>query len=275
MSRTVPSRSQPTTRWCVPGSGLVRPAFRTSCRIIATGLALFLICPALAAADPIVSAIGQPNPVEADQPVVFSASATTDPGASITEYDWDFGDGDRCFDCGPSTSYIYQQEGQYTVTVTVTDSNFATSTGSTTINVTAPPPAVSPSEQPSSGVHGGAGKITLDGRVGALQLDRSTQADALVFAGPPDATAVGNFHAIPHGPNYFGLGYSCHGNSAIGLAALDGSTYCRTVFYINTKTKRLVGFHSSSPRYTFRGASPGMATAPPDATSIESLRVAA
>jgi PKD domain len=51
-------------------------------------------------------AVAQPNPVEAGQTVSFSANAATDPGASIIEYDWDFGDGDTCFDCGPSTSYI-------------------------------------------------------------------------------------------------------------------------------------------------------------------------
>jgi hypothetical protein len=226
--------------------------------VVATGLALLLMSPSLAAADPAVSPVGQPNPVEVGQSVVFSASATTDPGALIIEYDWDFGDGDTCFDCGPSTSYAYQQEGQYTVTVTVTDSNFSTASGTTTIDVTPIPPP--PSEQPSSRVHGGAGKITLGGRVGGLQLNRSTQADVLAFAGLPDATAIGNFDPIPHAPNYFALGYTCRGSEAVGLGVLDSSDYCETVFYINTRTKQLVGFHTSSQLYTFRGASPGMTT---------------
>lgn len=237
----------------------MRRASRSACRIVATGVMLFLMGPSLAAADPTVSAVGQPNPVAVGQTVVFSASASTDSGASIIEYDWNFGNGDTCVDCGASTPYTYQQEGQYTVTVTVTDSDFATSSGTTTIDVTAVPPP--PSVQPGSGLHGGAGRITLDGRVGALRLDRSTQTDVLAFAGLPDATSTGNFDAIPHAPNYFALGYSCQENDAIGLGVLNGSAYCRTVFYINTSTKRLAAVHTSSPLYTFRGASPGMRTA--------------
>lgn len=236
------------------------PVFRGCCRIVATGVVLCMMYPSLAAADPVVSTVGQPNPVEIGQTVVFSTSTSTDPGASIIEYDWDFGDGDTCFDCGPSTSYVYQQVGQYAVTVTVTDSNFATASGTTTIDVGGIPPPTPPSEQPSSGVHGGAGTITLSGHVGALQLDRSTQADVLAFAGLPDATIVGNFDPIPHAPNYFALGYSCQASAAVGLGALGGSDYCRTVFYINTRTKRLVGFHTSSRFYAFRRASPGMTT---------------
>lgn len=240
---------------------MVRRAVGSCCRIVVTGVGVLLTCPAFAVADPTVSAVGQPNPVEVGQAAVFSASASTDSGASIIEYDWDFGDGDTCFDCGPSTAYTYQQDGQYTVTVTVTDSNFATSSGTITIDVTPVSPVVPPSEQPSSGVHGGAGRITLGGRVGALQLDASTEVDVRAFAGLPDATAVGNFDAIPRGPNYLALGYSCQTSEAPDLGFVDGSAYCRTVFYVNVRTGRLVGFHSASPLYAFRGASPRMRTA--------------
>jgi hypothetical protein len=36
--------------------------------------------------------------------------------------------------------------------------------------------------------------------------------------------------------------------------------YCRTVFYINTHTELLTAFFSSSSRYSFRGATPGMSS---------------
>jgi PKD domain len=222
-------------------------------------LLLLTFC-SVAVADPTATAGATPNPVAVGQTVSFSAAAATDPDASIVEYDWDFGDGDTCFDCGPSTSYTYQQSGNYTVTVTVTDSNFATTSSTIAIDVVPGPPLPTSFGPPSSGAHGGTGSITLGGRVGSLQLDSSTDADVFAFAGLPDATGVGNFDAIPHGPNYFALGYSCSANAGRGLGLIDGSAFCKTVFYINAKTQRLVAFHSSSPLYSFRTASPGMAT---------------
>ena len=222
-------------------------------------LLLLTFC-SVAVADPTVTAGATPNPVAVGQTVSLSAAAATDPGASIIEYDWDFGDGDACFDCGASTSYTYHQMGQYAVTVTVTDSNLATSTSTIAIDVVPGPPLPASFGPPSSGVHGGAGTITLAGRVGSLQLDSSTDADVFAFAGIPDATAGGNFDAIPHGPNYFALGYSCSPDAGRGLGLVDGSAFCKTVFYINARTQRLVAFHSSSPLYSFRRASPGMAT---------------
>ena len=122
------------------------------------------------------------------------------------------------------------------------------------------PPLAASSETPSSRAHGGRGRITLGGRVGALQLDRSTQIDVLGFGGEPDATGRGNFDAIPHRPNYFALGYFCQRHHDRGLGVVDGSAYCKTVFYLNSRTERLVGFHTSSPTYSFEGASPGTPT---------------
>lgn len=228
--------------------------------VVAQAALLLLTFCSVAVADPTVTAGATPNPVAVGQPVSFSAAAATDPGASIVEYDWDFGDGDACFDCSPSTSYTYQRVGQYTVTVTVTDSNFATSSSTIAIDVVPGPPLPPSFGSPSSGVHGGAGTITLGGRVGSLQLDSSTDADVFAFAGIPDATGGGNFDAIPHGPNYFALGYSCSANAGRGLGLVDGSAFCKTVYYINARTQRLVAFHSSSPLFSFRRASPGMAT---------------
>jgi PKD domain/Short repeat of unknown function (DUF308) len=98
---------------------------------------------------------------------IWRTAAAPDPDASIVEYDWDFGDGYTCFDCGPSTSYTYQQVGKYTVTVTVTDSNFATSSSTIAIDVVPGPPLPASFGPPSSGVHAGAGTITLGGASGA------------------------------------------------------------------------------------------------------------
>lgn len=101
--------------------------------------------------------------------------------------------------------------------------------------------------------HGGAGRITLSGKVGPLQLDRSTRADVISFAGRPDETATGNFHASPASPGYRALAYRCRpGNPVVS---------CQTVFFMNARTRRLVGFTTTSRRYSFRGARTGMTTA--------------
>jgi hypothetical protein len=107
---------------------------------------------------------------------------------------------------------------------------------------------------------GGSGKLTLAGRVGPLQLDRSTEGRVIAFAGRPAATGTGNFSAYPPDPDYFAMGYDCQEHSSGWLFTVDRYGYCRTVFYINTHNQLLAAFATSSPRYSFRGARPGMPT---------------
>jgi DNA-binding beta-propeller fold protein YncE len=58
----------------------------------------------------------------------FDASGAADPDGSIVRYDWDFGDGNRLADGGPSPQHIYTQPGTYTVTLVVTDNEGASTT---------------------------------------------------------------------------------------------------------------------------------------------------
>lgn len=103
-------------------------------------------------------------------------------------------------------------------------------------------------------VRGGSGTLTLSGRVGSLQFDQSSEPDVIAIAGPPDATATGNFGAQE--PDYFAMGYTCQEHEAQGWFYVDHFDYCRTIFYINTHTQLLTAFASSSRNYSFRGASP-------------------
>jgi DNA-binding beta-propeller fold protein YncE len=48
---------------------------------------------------------------------ISSASA----GQTVERYDWDFGDGQAASDAGPTPTHTYSAEGDYTVTLTVTD----------------------------------------------------------------------------------------------------------------------------------------------------------
>src|SRR6266568_1658602 len=69
-------------------------------------------------------------------------STSSDPDGSITAYAWSFGDGGTS--TAPNPSHIYTSEGTYTVQLTVTDDQGATSTTSQSVTVTLPnsPPVV-------------------------------------------------------------------------------------------------------------------------------------
>jgi PKD repeat protein len=72
--------------------------------------------------------------------VAFDGSASSDSDGTIVSYAWDF-DGDGTTDASAvSPSFIYQNPGDYTARLTVTDDDGATDVATTLINVNAPPP---------------------------------------------------------------------------------------------------------------------------------------
>jgi hypothetical protein len=117
--------------------------------------------------------------------------------------------------------------------------------------------------------HGGAGAVTAGGRVGSLQLDRSTPVDVQRFAGPADYLRIGAFRSGNVAPRFLALGYQCrHVKYGIQTTMDDGTgsrhpllshVGCVTVYFINARTNRLVLFTSRSPRFvTSLGTRPGM-----------------
>src|SRR5712691_7162029 len=68
----------------------------------------------------------------------FNASASSDSGATIASYAWAFGDG--TVGSGVSLSHAYRTGGNFTVTLTVTDSLGATGTRSQTVTAVNTPP---------------------------------------------------------------------------------------------------------------------------------------
>jgi DNA-binding beta-propeller fold protein YncE len=67
-------------------------------------------------------------PGSAGSATQFDASGAADPDGTIVRYDWDFGDGNRLPDGGPSPQHVYTQPGTYTVTLVVTDNEGASTT---------------------------------------------------------------------------------------------------------------------------------------------------
>jgi YVTN family beta-propeller protein len=61
------------------------------------------------------------TPKPAELPTAFDASATTDPDGIPVRFDWDFGDGAKLPDGGPTPTHAYAEPGEYTVILTVTD----------------------------------------------------------------------------------------------------------------------------------------------------------
>ncbi len=111
-------------------------------------------------ADPAAPPSGEPNtppPTNTAPSAVFStnctlldcsfdATASTDSDGSIDAYDWDFGDG--ATDATISPSHNYSAEGNFTITLIVTDDGSATSTSSQAVSVVSTgtsnnPPSVS------------------------------------------------------------------------------------------------------------------------------------
>ncbi|MGI8573092.1 MAG: PKD domain-containing protein [Solirubrobacteraceae bacterium] len=61
------------------------------------------------------------TPAPAGSPTAFDASASTVKYGAIVSYSWDFGDGNTATTSTPSATHIYSNPGQYTATVTETD----------------------------------------------------------------------------------------------------------------------------------------------------------
>ena len=78
-----------------------------------------------------------PVPLEVD----FSAEGSEHPGGLDMTYEWDFGDGSTSEEMAPA--HTYEEEGQYTVVLTVTDENGATGMATTTVTAGNTEPDVS------------------------------------------------------------------------------------------------------------------------------------
>jgi len=105
-------------------------------------VALLLFCIAMSCTQviaspglnmPPVAIIGEPYSVEVGESIYFDASGSTDDNDSIISYRWDFGD--SVGGVGISVTHSYNEAGNYTVLLTVTDDEGLSNTQNTTVTV--------------------------------------------------------------------------------------------------------------------------------------------
>jgi PKD repeat protein len=80
--------------------------------------------------------------------IAFDGTWSQDPDGTIVSYAWDFGDGAK--DVGAKVSHTYEDEGVYTVTLTVTDDDGLTDSDATTATVSRPTPILPPNKKPKA-----------------------------------------------------------------------------------------------------------------------------
>lgn len=64
-----------------------------------------------------------PQSPQANESIIFDASASTPDGGIIVSYKWNFGDGNTTTTDNPIITHVYSTFGNYTVTLTITDSD--------------------------------------------------------------------------------------------------------------------------------------------------------
>ena len=80
-----------------------------------------------------------PAAPQPSQVISFNAGGvSTLAGATITQYDWDFGDGQTATGAVPTATHSYAAEGTYVVRLTVTDSSGRTGTATASVTVDTP-----------------------------------------------------------------------------------------------------------------------------------------
>jgi len=79
--------------------------------------------------------IGGPYADDEGSPVNFDGSGSYDPDGSIANYEWDFGDGSAVVTGDAAPAHAYGDNGEYTVTLTVTDDEGATDTATVIVTV--------------------------------------------------------------------------------------------------------------------------------------------
>jgi PKD repeat protein len=157
--------------------------------------------------DPPVCDANGPYAANVGQSITFDGTGSSDPDGTVDSYAWDFGDGGT--GTGPTPIHTYNSAGTFQVTLTVTDNEGASSTCTSTANITGTggnqPPDCSDAVASRSEIWPPNGQFTRvsvtgvtdpDGDPITIHIDEVTQDEPL--SGPgygnscPDARLNGN-----------------------------------------------------------------------------------
>ncbi|PYV23598.1 MAG: cellulase [Acidobacteria bacterium] len=108
----------------------------------AQSITLLVLPPGTPNQPPVAVASATPTSGAAPLTVGFSSAGSSDPDGSIASYSWSFGDG-TAPSSSPAPSHVYQNAGNYTAVLTITDNRGATGTAQVSITV-APGALVAP-----------------------------------------------------------------------------------------------------------------------------------
>jgi len=154
---------------------------------------------------PIASFTESAHTVSSSENIHFDGSESHDPDGTIVSYSWDFGDGNTA--TGVEVDHAYEDDGVYTVTLTVIDDDDATGSATATKNVLNRPPIASFTEN-----------ATIVSKDEAIHFDASESHD-------PDGTIVNYLWDFGDGNTTTGVtsdhAYSEDGNYTVTLTVTD------------------------------------------------------
>jgi len=155
--------------------------------------------------SPVASFTESAHTVYSSENIHFDGSESHDPDGVIVSYSWDFGDGNTA--TGVEVDHAYEDDGVYTVTLTVIDDDDATGSATATKNVLNRPPIASFTEN-----------ATIVSKDEAIHFDASESHD-------PDGTIVNYLWDFGDGNTTTGVtsdhAYSEDGNYTVTLTVTD------------------------------------------------------
>jgi len=171
------------------------------------------------------------------QTVSFNASSSTPNGGTITNYEWNFGDGNITSTTSPLITHIYSTHGNLTVTLTVTDSEGLSGVISEIVTVEQPPIA-SFTYSPTS---------IIAGNVVTFNASESNDPGGYIVTylwnfGDGNITTTTN-PIITHV-------YPSHGSYTVSLTVTDNDGYTSTItksFYVKEYPVASFTYSPSSP----------------------------
>lgn len=152
---------------------------------------------------------GGPYTGEPGTAVAFDGSMSSDPNGDPLTYSWDFGDG--AMGDGAAPMHAFAAEGEYIISLTVTDDQNASSTATTTATIAIPPANSPPTADAGGPYRGDTGADIAFSAAGSSDPDN----DALTYSWDfGDGTTAGGV-----APNH---AYATAGSYRVALMVSDG-----------------------------------------------------